>query len=67
MAYLKPDVYTTIRNIIILYHGETFFSEEEYQNFIRKERLDWILDDIEIHKNEHTITIDTLAEYDYPK
>ena len=50
----------------IFYKGFSFNNEEEFINFKRNEKLNHIIDNIELTK-DFTIRIDTLNEYDYPK
>ena len=50
-------------HITILYQSEVFHSEEEFANFKRSEKLDFILNDIEI-PSDQTIKIKCLKEYD---
>lgn len=55
-----------IKGKIFIYGNVVFDNEEEYLNHIRKERLDYILDDKE-YKPEQKVSIVTIPEYDHPQ
>ena len=42
---------------VIIYDGNFFRSEEEFINYQREERLNYILNDTELDYEKHTITI----------
>lgn len=50
---------------VFIYGNVVFDNEEEYLNHIRKEKLDYILDDIQ-YNPEQKVQIVTIPEYDYP-
>jgi len=51
---------------IILYKGFSFNNEDELMNFKRDEKLNHIIDNIELTK-DFTIRINIINEYDYPE
>ena len=49
---------------VILYDGKVFDNEEELINYIREERLNYILNDTECNFSEKKIQIYNIPEYD---